>query len=518
MDCPLSIRSFRSLVVLGLALGASACPSPSPGPTADAGDADADATSPEVGADALQETGPDAELDTPEPDGDDADAPADAPGADADAGDTVEADTPEPRDVPEDVDADVREWVVLDDLAESAAPTPNPGRGFYTRARARGRLVQHKVHLGAFCEGTQLSPEFLEGLREQLEDLRGDGASVILRFLYADDGVLNGCGLADARDIEAVEAHIGQLAGVLSEFAPQVAWVEAGFLGMWGEWNSEHAPPNTSLMQVAQNRRRVLVALAAALPERQILVRRPRFRAEWESGPDALPDHVLARIGFHNDCFLASDTDFGTYDGDRSADDWKGYIAALSVSVGMGGETCRDHPPRTGCTVALRELEQLGFAYLYDAYHPEVLARWEDEGCMPEIRRRLGYRLVARRVEHDAAVRPGAEVELRVQLENRGFAHVRRPTRARMRLVGESESHVLEILSESDLRDVGPGETVPFTVRGRVPGVVPPGSYLLELAHVDGVGATSDWNLIWSNLEHVDAEGRVMQLGAIRVR
>ena len=64
----------------------------------------------------------------------------------------------------------------------------------------------------------------------------GAGRRAILRFVYADDGDLNACGRADAESIELVEGHVSQLAAVMEEHVDVIAYVEAGFFGMWGEW------------------------------------------------------------------------------------------------------------------------------------------------------------------------------------------------------------------------------------------------------------------------------------------
>ena len=52
------------------------------------------------------------------------------------------------------------------------------------------------------------------------------------------------------------------------------------------------------------------------------------------------------RIGFHNDCFLASDDDFGTFLSNPLSLD-EDYLAADSQYVPVGGETCAVNPPKS---------------------------------------------------------------------------------------------------------------------------------------------------------------------------
>jgi hypothetical protein len=80
----------------------------------------------------------------------------------------------------------------------------------------------------------------------------------------------------------------------------------------------------------------------------------------------------------------------------------------------MGGETCNDDPTYTACDHALAELELLRFSYLDEGYSPEVIARWESEGCLDEIRRRLGYRVVVRAVEAPVSIAPGETLQVNV--------------------------------------------------------------------------------------------------------
>ena len=50
-----------------------------------------------------------------------------------------------------------------------------------------------------------------------------------------------------------------------------------------------------------------------------------------------------ARLGHHNDCFLASDTDYGTY---RNKTAEYAYLQLDNQYVPMGGETCNLNSPR----------------------------------------------------------------------------------------------------------------------------------------------------------------------------
>lgn len=78
-----------------------------------------------------------------------------------------------------------------------------------------------------------------------------------------------------------------------------------------------------------------------------------------------LPAADAARLGHHNDCFLSDPTDQGTYADTKTPAQWRDSIAAATLTVPLGGETC--HPgdlPRFDCPSAVAEMEKLRFTYL----------------------------------------------------------------------------------------------------------------------------------------------------------
>ena len=83
----------------------------------------------------------------------------------------------------------------------------------------------------------------------------------------------------------------------------------------------------------------------------------------------------LVRTGFHNDCFLASQTDVGTYPEEAGARAQnQAHMAALTAAAPFGGETCNpaDDPgavARTGCADILREGARYHLTYLNAAYY-----------------------------------------------------------------------------------------------------------------------------------------------------
>ncbi|MBN1854538.1 MAG: DUF4832 domain-containing protein, partial [Pirellulales bacterium] len=143
----------------------------------------------------------------------------------------------------------------------------------------------------------------------------------------------------------------------------------------------------------------------------------------------AFDESNLSRVGHHNDCFLSSENDMGTYIHqllgwplERELE----YIGGESRFSPHGGETCTLHD-RNKSENAISEMEMLHTDYLNIDWHPDVIQRWIDEGSYHEISRRLGYRFVLRTAELPGEIRPGGLLELQFDIENVGFGELCNP-------------------------------------------------------------------------------------------
>jgi hypothetical protein len=154
----------------------------------------------------------------------------------------------------------------------------------------------------------------------------------------------------------------------------------------------------------------------------------PLLDSEAFSEPD------IARIGFHNDCFLASADDYGTYEDygntstpRRSATTTlRDYFSADSKFVVVGGETCGDNfSPQNDCEPsghAQQELGDMHYSFLNTDYNNAVNNDWNTGGCIEEIKKRLGYRFVLREAELPATVVRGSDLKIKIVGENVGYA------------------------------------------------------------------------------------------------
>jgi hypothetical protein len=312
------------------------------------------------------------------------------------------------------------------DFSPSGEDVRNPERGYYVGVdlvsghgaadvRSSGHtLAIAIVRLDDYLD-RPLDAALLDALRAGFADVRSAGIKVVLRFAYNADA-----GGADA-DRDLMLTHIEQLAPILWDNADVIAVVQAGFIGAWGEWHS-----SASGLDNDSDRGVILRALLDALPRgRTVQVRTPMYKeAIFPGGPlaasAAWSAEDRARVGHHNDCFLASASDYGTFASPIS--EWEDYVEQDGRFLPVGGETCRLNAPKTDCAQALAYMRDQHWSYLNEEYNQAVLDGWLAQGCAGEISRSLGYRLSLVRATVSESVAPGGVLEVKLEIDNRGFS------------------------------------------------------------------------------------------------
>jgi hypothetical protein len=373
---------------------------------------------------------------------------------------------------------------------EDTTDFPNPERGFYipigasagrfkpldaatlaplfhtehrqgkARYTIHSTLLLREYTLDTF-KSQPLSSAFLDALDHDLQAVRQAGIKAILRFAYIDKTKTGDCPdlyhicppYGDASKAVVLN-HIAQLKPILRKNADVIAVLQEGFIGVWGEnfYTDYFGDPGKNgpgrIMDSSWiDRNDVLNALLAALPaDRMIQVRTPQIKQKAVYGPEAGVDaqplvasqaysaSPIARIGFHNDCFLASPDDYGTYYDYGSTNTpqkeantpLRRYLEQDSRYVPVGGETCDDaFSPQNDCSPAghaEQEMAAMHYSFLNSGYNNEVNNDWDSLGCMSSIRRRLGYRFVLKTGHFPTRAAAGKPFSFTLDLENAGFA------------------------------------------------------------------------------------------------
>jgi hypothetical protein len=417
--------------------------------------------------------------------------------------------------------------LVSHSYAPSADVLLNPERGFFTpyelpapagfsTVRDTGNTLVHaNIRLDRWREA-DLPPDLLEGLAQNFADMREAGVKVILRFAYNNGPYPDS--QPDASKTQIL-THLAQLTPLLQDNADVIAWVEAGFIGAWGEWHtSTHGLDNIT------DKKEILLALLDALPAtRMVQVRYPTNIIDIYPGvltsTQAFDQSDQARVGHHNDCFLATDDDMGTYnrDGSNTILTDQAYLAELTRFTPMSGETCAVNPPRSACESALKEMELLHFTAINEAYHKQVLRGWDKGGCLPEIAARLGYRFTLSQSEFNEQVRPGGTLNLRVSLTNSGFGSLINPRPVFIVLKNADAQYSVSLALDPRHWEPGDGS---FEVALHIPANAPAGTYTLALWLPDDSPAlrmNPDFAIHFANEDIWDGVTGANILGSIQV-
>ena len=336
---------------------------------------------------------------------------------------------------------DIYEGLSHEVYVESESVFPNPERGFYavktTRSASDSPLSMNGIETQRASNKTlfymgyypteymngDIGEEFLSLIRKNMQTLRDGGAKCILRFAYSDSESERPW---DPKP-EIVQRHIQNIKPILQEYGDVILCFQAGFVGVWGEWYyTQNFVSNPQTPEQHKLRKEVIDAMLEALPtDRQVALRTPMFKRMMyaESYADTLTLETAhngtpkARLGSFNDCFGASSTDTGTFNGDTTRDYWR----TESKYLFMGGETC-GVSAYCKCENSLKDMEDYHWTYLNSQYHTGVISRWRKDGCFPEIERRLGYRLHMTDVYHDATAVAGENFRVAIKLKNSGFS------------------------------------------------------------------------------------------------
>jgi hypothetical protein len=435
---------------------------------------------------------------------------------------------------------------------ESAEDFPNPERGFYhptdTRASAfealdeaelKGyrspsrasnatydvvsTLVYRDFVLDKFRTGP-INEATLSNLGADFNTVRQAGIKMIVRFTYTLETKEGNCPdkaicppYGDAPK-NIVLGHIGQLKPLLQQHADVIAFVQMGFIGIWGENYytdyfgdaSANSKEGKLLDQNWQDRAEVLKALLDATPkEIMVQVRTPQTKQRQVYGiqsavtsapltdAEAFTNSDKARIGFHNDCFISSPDDYGTYDdyGNSSTPHksetaaLKAYFAADSKYVVVGGETCSDdYSPQNDCPpsgIAEQEMKNMHYTYLNTSYNNNVNNDWVDGGCMDNIKKNLGYRLLLKTATLPSSVSKEDPLKIKITLENVGYTSPVNARPVQLILRNTSDKKVYTLPLDTDLRKWYPGQTTLETNVLLSTASVPAGTYELLLGLPD---------------------------------
>ena len=344
----------------------------------------------------------------------------------------------------------------------------------------------------------------LNAYATKLRTYRTNGVKVLFRPRYdkpdgnsPSDCTINGARVFHANSKTRQFNHIDAIAAMLGAHRDVIAYIQAGYLGRWGEWNTAgYETVNAPFLYSYTDRSDIIDHVLSAYTDAKLLqdveLHRPVFAKE------VTDRHPSANVGLHNDCFMTNSSDFGTYSdfpgspanfGSTSAA--KAWAQSFTSNKSFGGETCpltndpndpSYHTERwRSCSNMTSEPRTLHMNYLNGDYANDAVSTWQTGGCYGAIQRKLGYRFQVLRVEYTPTVGAGQNFSVRIDIKNSGWARLHKPRSAKLVLRSEATRHVYG-LSAGATKNWAPGTTTRISVTAAPPVA---GTYQVRLAIPD---------------------------------
>ncbi|WP_437524553.1 DUF4832 domain-containing protein [Sorangium sp. So ce726] len=269
--------------------------------------------------------------------------------------------------------------------------------------------------------------------------------------------------------------HWGTLvaaAGKRYDGHPDLDSVDIASIGYWGEGWSDYAPP-------AATERKLIDIYFKAFKRTPLLV---------NDQPGVIDYAVGKGAGWRLDCWGDMRSSEPNVNWSHMLDSYPELVARPAVR-----EAWRRGPVSLETCGVVGDWLAAGWDvdYILDralAWHASTInlkssaipPQWERK--FDEFARRLGYRLILRRLEHPKKVKASGPMKLKLWWQNAGVAPVYRPFKIALELRAEGGAGVAEV--PLDARTLLPGDTT-WEGELRVPAGLQPGPHALRLALLD---------------------------------
>ncbi len=378
-----------------------------------------------------------------------------------------------------------------------------------------------------------IGDEKLRCLQRGFDALRAAGLKAVLRFAYEKDMDRKG-----GPDTPTILRHLDQLAPILRKNVDVIYVMQAGCVGAWGEWHSSAQGIERDHAQLSAIMAKILEVLPA---ERMTQVRVPKYKRWVLSGASLRAFGVIdaktaftgipaARIGFHNDGFLAGKTCGGTWtegplyskpgnpefdymttesaympvDGELFWSDIDGRVDGFNAAVRMrlhhysSFSLAHSYSGQEGKTFGIDvwmktplRIEQVREAGLpvSDGYFEGDAGQAVARTVFEYIRDHLGYRVELQWARFPAVATAKDTLPVEIALINRGFSVPHNPRKVYLAVINAAGRLASLSLIQADPRTwqpyvPGDGRFIPLTHAIKADlslADVPPGAYSLGL-------------------------------------
>ena len=231
---------------------------------------------------------------------------------------------------------------------------------------------------------TKIDDEALTRLENLLIKANKEKITLIPRFYYTwgyDKGKR-----VFSPNSEIIIKHVKQIAPILNKYSSAISFLEAGFIGAWGEWHSDQYGNQKKFHPF---RKTLVQTLLTELNENIFIAL--RYPSDYHKINKL---KGINRVGLHHDC---PNYHYDFYP--------KSNAQKITTTVPQGGEVCERKPKGQfgkssnfekyyGCKIMKKYFDKFNFDVLNGSDWSKSNSRFEKQGCWKEIRDRLGYRFV----------------------------------------------------------------------------------------------------------------------------
>ena len=337
---------------------------------------------------------------------------------------------------------------------------------------------------------TQNLPQsVLDELTSDMAACREAGFKIAVRFSYNWNVSFDPGGSEDAPLAWTLQ-HIDQLRPILHANSDVLHALEAGFVGLWGEWHnsSNNHVDNYTLSMMDSGRQILDAVMTLAPPERMVAVRYPEHNlmALYSTPLDASQAYTgtnQARLGNHNDGFARDETEFGTFRG--LSDPARSYIQQQTRYTIQTGEFGGDTEYARNNVILYSEL----YNYVsLNAYQTDSLTLMDwlyANGGYDLLAKKLGYRFRLISSEIPLQCQAGTIMQITLVMTNDGWARPHNPRDIELVLRNTANGHVVRMLVIAPIDErlflPGQGETQELILQVNVPHDTAAGVYELLL-------------------------------------
>lgn len=329
---------------------------------------------------------------------------------------------------------------------------------------------------------SDISQSYLDAhLINDLNVCREAGFKLIPRFAYNFNQDISN----EDAPLDRVLGHIEQLRAIYAEHWDVIAFVEAGFVGKWGEW---HGSTNrlVDFRWLNDNSHQIINKMLDVLPtHRCITLRYPTYKIDFLFSEPLNIDNAFngskqARIGHENAGWLHDVTDWGTWTPDR-IDAEKAYIRQDTLYVPQTGEPSYDSEYVRGRDF-LGDIAEFHWSTTSRTHWQarDLYKYWKSIDIYDDIERLMGYRFVLLESTLPLNIRCGDDLKLTLKIRNDGSAIPYNPRMFEVILRHHASGTIYRLAyDESDVRLwlPGPGETKTLTVHKVLPQAIELGAY-----------------------------------------